>query len=197
MKKTLGRIVGIIVVLFVVTMGIFPETFRNLVDALSFPWAHSFMGGPTLTGRWRGQVNFEGQASRVLTMEIERNTMAVLRVEATSDVGNVVVKEQTKTLGAFTGRAEMPDENANIVHYGLSGGANRSGSQVQIKFIAIGVEPSSKRQTILQDLYGSWKGTTLELSEKNPTMKSFYDSIGPKLKALEETLPVTVVMTRQ
>ena len=186
MKRTLGRIAGITVVLFVVATYLFPDTFRYLVDAVSFPWAYSFRGEPTLTGRWQGAVNFEGRASREMTMEIERATIENIHKPA----GDSYV-----LYGTFAGKAEMPDEFGNPIHYALWGRANRSGSDVSIKLSATNSPRLPALQPVLQELNGSWKGNSLELSGKYSLI--LYDGIGPSINIGETTPPVSTIMTRQ
>lgn len=192
MKKTHGRFVGIVVVLFVVATEIFPDTFRNLVDVISFPWAYSILGKSSLTGHWRGRVNVEGQASREITLVIERITLETSIIEGLSDEAKL---DNSSIQGKFSGKAKMPDENGNLTNYEVFGSANRSGSEVRIKFRAIDRKPSSEIQPILQEMYGSWKGTTLELSGQDTL--NLFDRVEFKSFAGKEAPHVTAVMTRQ
>ncbi|MBS1788896.1 MAG: hypothetical protein JST85_14295 [Acidobacteria bacterium] len=196
MKKTLGQTVGIVIVAFIVAAGIFPDTFRHLVDVVSFPWAYSFLGKPTLTGNWRGQVSFEGRPSREIKLEIERMTLDTLRVERnTKNSALNVVNDHYSMHGSFAGTAEMPDELGDPIHYELSGSANRSGSEVVIKLRAVDRKFASQVQPLLQELTGSWKGKTLELNGQFSIV--FFDRDGAMLDLGQPTQLASAQLTRQ
>lgn len=186
MKKTLSRILVISIVLFVVAAEIFPDTFRNLVDAVSYPWAHSFLGKPTLTGSWRGKINFADQDIREIDMEIERNILETIRPNH---------GDQTSLHGTFAGKAELPDEHGNWIRYELWGSANRSGSEITIQLRAIDRKPLAEQQALLQELNGEWKGGTLELRGKY--LKILFDGNGSSLDVDQTNLPVYALLTRQ
>lgn len=154
MKKTLGRIAVISIVLFAVAAEIFPDSFRNLVDAFSYPWAHSFLGEPTLTGSWRGKINLADGTSREFDLEIERNALETVRKNQ---------GDERSLHGTFSGKAEIPDEGGNQVRYEIWGSANRSGSEVAIKLRAIDRKPLAERQVFLRELGGLWQGNSLVL----------------------------------
>lgn len=186
MKRILGRFVGVSAVVCFVAAGIFPENFRYAIDVFAFPWAHSLRGEPTLTGRWRGQIQFEGRTSREMHLEIERNQLVSLRKW---------IGDQNSLLGSFTGRAEMPDEAGNLIRYELWGSANRNGSEVSIKLSPLNAQPSPQSQPMIQELTGSWKGTQLELGGKYTMV--LYDGVGSRLDVGQPTPPVVALLTRQ
>lgn len=196
MKKILGQAVGVAIVSFIVAAGIFPDTFRCLVDAVSFPWAYSFLGKPTLTGNWHGQVSFEGRPSREIKLEIERRTMDTLRIERkTKDSALNVVNDLYSMHGSFAGRAEMSNEFGNPIHYELWGSANRSGSEVVIKLRPVDEKFASEVQPLLQELTGSWKGKTLELSGQFSTV--FFDRDGARLELGQPARLASAQLARQ
>ena len=196
MKKTLGQTVGVAIVAFILAAGIFPDTFRYLVDAVSFPWAYSFLGKPTLTGNWRGQVNFEGRPSREIKLEIERSTLGTLRIKRKTNSSPLnVVNDLYSMHGTFAGRAEMSDEIGNLTHYQVLGSANRSGSEVVIKLRPIDEKFASEVQPLLQELTGSWKGKTLELSGQFSMV--FFDRDGTMLDLGQPARLASAQLTRQ
>lgn len=186
MKRIIGRFVGVSAVVCFVAAALFPETFRYAIDVFAFPWAHSLRGEPTLTGRWRGQAQFEGRTSREMNLEIERNQLVSLRKW---------IGDRNSLHGSFTGRAEMPDETGNLIRYELWGSANRNGSEVSIKLSPTNTQPSPKSQPMIQELNGSWKGTRLELGGKYTMV--LYDGVGSRLDVGQPTPPVVVLLTRQ
>lgn len=186
MRKILGRIIGIGAAVCFIAAAIFPESFRYGVDVIAYPWAHSLRGEPTLTGRWRGQVKFDGRASREMTLEIERQPLESHRY---------ATRGKYARHGAFTGWGKMLDEGGNLVRYELFGNANRSGSEVTIRLRSINRQPLPEQQAILQELKGSWKGTTLELAGNCTT--ALYDGASYKYNDGDPALPVSASLIRQ
>ena len=186
MKRIIGRFIGVSAVVCFVAAALFPEPFRYAIDFFAFPWAHSLRGEPTLTGRWRGQVQFAGRANRELTLEIERNKLVSLRKW---------IGDRNSIHGSFTGRAEMPDETGNLIRYELWGSANRSGSEVSIKFSPLSARPSPKSQLMIQEMNGSWKGTKLELNGKYAMI--LYDGLGFRPDVGQPNPPVVALLSRQ
>lgn len=154
MKRILGRTIGIGAVVFFVAAAFFSDYFQYAVDVIAHPWAYSLRGETTLTGHWRGHVDFEGRVNRELRLEIERNPLKSYRR---------IFADEHPLQGAFTGWAKMQDDFGSWVHYDLVGNTNRSGSEVIIQIQAIDAKASPERQTVLQELKGVWKGQTLEL----------------------------------
>lgn len=186
MRRILGRTIGLGAVLFFVAASLFPGQFRRVVDVLAHPWAHSLRGEPTLTGRWRGAIKFDNQQSRAMTLDVEREPLESYRS---------AFRGQLSGHGAFTGMAKLPDENGNLVHYELFGNTNRSGSEIIMRFRPLDLTPLPGQQVILQELRGSWKGTSLELS--GSCSSTHYDGENYKFKDGGATLPVKTILIRQ
>lgn len=182
----LKKILFVAVILVLLTIAIYPEGFRYLADVATNPWAHSLRGEPTLTGRWLGQVKFEGRSSREMFLEIRREPLVSHRRLTRGKYGRG---------GTFTGTASMPDESGTLIHYEIIGNSNRSGSKVLINFRDTNRQPSSNKQPLMQQLRGSWEGTTLKLVGEYTTL--VYDGKSSTYDAGETPMPVTTTMTRQ
>lgn len=180
------KILIIVAIVVFIAIGIYPQGFRYLADVVSNPWAHSLKGEPTLTGRWRGQLKFEGRSTREMTLEIRRDVLVSHR-HAT--------RGKYARGGAFTGTADMPDEAGKMIHYEIWGKSNRSGSEVLINLRDTNRQPSTNKQTFMDQMRGSWEGTSLKLAGQYTTL--LYDGKSSSYDAGEIPLPVTTTMARQ
>lgn len=52
-----------------------------LVDSVRSPWAHSFRGEPTLTGRWQGDLVLSGAGKRAITLELSHEVQGSHRTK--------------------------------------------------------------------------------------------------------------------
>ncbi|MFN0109173.1 MAG: hypothetical protein ACKVZH_10010 [Blastocatellia bacterium] len=186
MKKALGIIAGIALTILFLVFAIIPEHARYLLDCASNPWAHSLTGQPTLTGHWRGKLNFEGRPGREMSLEIRRDPLVSHRRATRGKYGRA---------GLFSGSAKMPDERGNMIDYEVWGKTDRSGSDVRLNFRPLNQQPAPEKQPILLALHGVWQGTTLKLDGEY-SIALFYDggSIG---NSDDPVRPITGTMSRQ
>ena len=185
-KKVGGLILVVAIIVVVLALAVFPEQFRYLVDSAMNPWAHSLTGQPTLTGRWRGQVNFEGRPGREMHLEIRRDPLVSHR-RAT--------RGKFARHGAFTGTAQMPNEQGVLINYEVWGRANRDGSQITLHLRDLNRQPSPKEQPLLQLLHGSWGGTTLQLDGQYAL--DLYDGHSSKYESGAPTPAVTATLQKE
>jgi hypothetical protein len=149
-KRILGwLLLGVVLV----AGGFFAPTVYRWLDALSNPWAYAAADGASLTGKWSGQLNLTGQASRPFKLELRRDEMD----------GRKRQIRFAKT-GNFDGTAQVPDEAGRVLNYEIWGHTNRSGSDITINFRPTNRQPESFKQAQWTQLKGSWQGKTLKLN---------------------------------
>lgn len=132
--------------------GFFAPTFYRWWDALSNPWAYPNAVGASLTGKWSGQLNVSGQASRPFKLELLRGEMQGRKRQI-----------RFARIGLFDGTAQVPDEAGRLLDYEVWGKTNRSGSDITINFRPTNRQPESFKQAQWTQLRGSWQGATLTL----------------------------------
>lgn len=174
--------------LFVLIGGIgavafFEPQLRRMLDQALNPWAYPSLGGTSLTGKWKGSVEFAGRGTREMQLELWRRPMQRQHSKTWS-----VYYPRT---GAFDGKAQMPDEQGNLIFYEISGITNRSGSVLKLNLRDTNRQPSPKKQSLLQQLYGSWDGSALRLSGQ--ASLEIFD--GHSSKYSSEDNPVAVITT--
>ncbi len=163
---------------------VFEPQLRRLLDQAWNPWAYPSLGGASLTGKWKGAVEFAGRSKRDMQLELWRNPLTSARRRR---------KNVYPPSGTFDGKAQMPDEQGNMIFYVVNGTTNRSGSVLKLNLRDTNRQPSDKKQPLLQQLYGSWDGTTLRLSGQ--ASLEIYD--GSSSKYTSEDNPIAVITTMQ
>lgn len=163
---------------------VFEPQLRRLVDQAWNPWAYASLGGASLTGKWKGPVEFAGRSTREMQLELWRHPMERHRRR-----GSV----RYPRAGTFDGKAQMPDEQGNLIFYEVNGTTNRSGSVLKLNLRDTNRHPSPQKQPLLQQLYGSWDGASLRLSGQAGL--EIYD--GRSSRYTSEDKPVAVITTMQ
>lgn len=174
-------LIGGIVALFA-----FEPQLKQLLDRAFNPWAYPSLGGASLTGKWKGSVEFAGRGNREMQLELWRNPLTATRHSRRN-------RTRYPRSGTFDGKAQMPDEQGNMIFYEVDGTTNRSGSVLKLNLRDTNRQPSDKKQPLLQQLYGSWDGTTLRLSGQ--ASLDLYD--GRSSKYSSEDKPIAVITTMQ
>jgi len=130
-----------------------PLALDFLQDIISSPWAHSFRGEPTLTGRWRGDIFYTSIGKRTITLEISHEQ---------KDGRQIRYYYQRR--GGFDGTAEIIEKDGYHSRYKLWGKSNRDGSIVHINLENLNRRASTTPQPVLNSLDGVWQGKTLVLT---------------------------------
>ena len=154
----------------------------ELLDGVSYPWAHAWFGRPTLTGTWRGQINFGEAGTRSLELTLLRENYLPGGREGYLDEGG------------FEGRAQMKDAQGNVFTYEIGGKANRSASTITINFQESQRQASPEKRPSLHSLTGHWDGQALTLSGKADLI--IFDGQSSKYNSDDPTLTVTSRLTQ-
>ncbi len=150
----------------------------ELLDGVSYPWAHAWFGRPTLTGTWRGPINFGEYGTRSLELTLLRENYLP---------GG---RESYLAEGGFEGTAQMKDAQGNVFTYEIGGKANRNASVITFNFSERQRQASpEKRPSLSNGLTGSWDGQTLTLSGKAELI--LFDGQSSKYNSDDPTLTVT------
>jgi hypothetical protein len=151
MRKN-GLVLLLIVIVLLVAGGFFAPTVYRWVDALSNPWAYADASGNSLTGKWSGQLNLSGQASRPFKLALRRDEMDGRKRQI-----------RFARAGLFDGTAQVPDEAGRMLNYEVWGKTNRSGSDITMNFRPTNRQSETFKQAQWTQMKGRWQGTTLTL----------------------------------
>ena len=154
----------------------------ELLDGVSYPWAHSWFGRPTLTGTWRGQINFGEYGTRSLELTLRREAYIPGQRESYLDEGG------------FEGTAQMKDAQGKVFIYEIGGKANRSASVITFNFQESQRQASPEKRPSLNSVTGHWDGQTLTLSGKADLF--IFDGQSSKYNSDDPTLSVTSKLTQ-
>lgn len=130
-----------------------PIAFDFVVDNIRSPWAHSYRGEPTLTGRWQGDLLYAGAGKRVITLELSHELK-----------GSQHKRVYYQRRGGFDGTAEIIEKDGYHSRYKLWGKSNRDGSIVHINLEHLNRRASTTPQPVLNSVDGVWHGKTLVLT---------------------------------
>ena len=130
-----------------------PLALDFLVDSVRSPWAHSFRGEPTLTGRWQGDLVLSGAGKRAITLELSHELK-----------GSQHKRVYYQSRGGLDGTAEIIEKDGYKSRYKLWGKANRDGSILNINLEHLNRRASTIPQPVLNSVDGVWHGNTLVLT---------------------------------
>jgi len=130
-----------------------PIAFDYVFDTIRSPWAHSFRGEPTLTGRWQGDLVFSGAGKRAITLELSHELK-----------GSQHRRVYYQSRGGLDGTAEITEKDGYKSRYKLWGKANRDGSTVNINLENLNRRVSATPEPVLNSIDGVWHGKTLVLT---------------------------------
>lgn len=153
-----------------------PIAFDFVVDNIRSPWAHSYRGEPTLTGRWQGDLVFSGAGKRAISLELSHELK-----------GSQHKRVYYQSRGGLDGTAEIIEKDGYKSHYKLWGKSNRDGSIVNINLEHLNRRASPTPHPVLNGFEGVWHGNTLLLTGAYEThvwngKEDFWDSEWPSGK---------------
>ena len=167
-------IIGGLILLIPLAMYL-PKALDFVFDSFLSPWAHSFRGEPTLTGRWQGDLVYSGAGKRAITLELSHEVQGSHRTKI------------YQRRGGFDGTAEIIEKDGYKSHYKLWGKSNRDGSIVNINLEHLNRRASPTPHPVLNGFEGVWHGNTLLLTGAYEThvwngKEDFWDSEWPSGK---------------
>ena len=130
-----------------------PKALDFVFDSFLSPWAHSFRGEPTLTGRWQGDLVYSGAGKRAITLELSHELK-----------GSQHKRIYYQPRGGLDGTAEIIEKDGYRSRYKLWGKSNRDGSIVHINLEHLNRRVSTTPQPVLNGFDGVWQGNTLLLT---------------------------------